>query len=282
MRGNEFLEKIGLIAPEFIEEAEAKQKRRKNPWLKWLAAAACICILAGVVLSVDFYEPPQEPETSAPGEGPPNFTENGIKYFISPYADSVYKELPEGFAYAGETDVGGFENRPYYVNPDVSEWIFVYHEVRTNGEVDSNGTIIPAEPHDAYVRYVDERLRGKDLVCVSGDYYISMWSAKPYGDKPDVSAEYYNEMETKYGIRIEGVPPEGFVLTGTTEFSGHDTVPRGNLVSNEGEFEVYANPDLPEIIYVSTFWYTATADENGETRHEGFNVYIKYDCPFAE
>ena len=282
MRGNEFLEKIGLIAPEFIEEAEAKQKRSKSPWIKWLAAAACICILAGVVLSVDFYEPPQEPETSAPGEGPPNFTENGIKYFISPYADSVYKELPEGFAYAGETDVGGFENCPYYVNPDMPEWVFVYHEVRTNGEVDSSGTIIPAEPHDAYVRYVDERLRGKDLVCVSGDYYISMWSAKPYGNNPDVSAEYYDEMETKYVVRIEGKPPEGFVLIGTTEFSGHDTVPKGNLVSNEGEFEVYANPDIPEIIYVSTFWYTATADENGETRHEGFNIYIKYDCPFAE
>ena len=282
MRGNEFLEKMGLIAPEFIEEAEAKQKRRKNPWLKWLAAAACICILAGVVLSVDFYEPPQEPETSAPGEGPPNFTENGIKYFISPYADSVYKELPEGFVYAGETDVGGFENCPYYVNPDMPEWVFVYHEVRTNGEVDSSGTIIPAEPHDAYVRYVDERLRGKDLVCVSGDYYISMWSAKPYGNNPDVSAEYYDEMETKYEVRIEGELPEGFVLIGTTEFSGHDTVPKGNLVSNEGEFEVYANPDIPEIIYVSTFWYTATADENGETRHEGFNIYIKYDCPFAE
>ena len=282
MRGNEFLEKMGLIAPEFIEEAEAKQKRRKNSWLKWLAAAACICILAGVVLSVDFYEPPQEPETSAPGEGPPNFTENGIKYFISPYADSVYKELPEGFVYAGETDAGGFENCPYYINPDMPEWVFVYHEVRTNGEVDSSGTIIPAEPHDAYVRYVDERLRGKDLVCVSGDYYISMWSAKPYGNNPDVSAEYYDEMETKYEVRIEGEPPEGFVLIGTTEFSGHDTVPKGNLVSNEGEFEVYANPDIPEIIYVSTFWYTATADENGETRHEGFNIYIKYDCPFAE
>lgn len=282
MRGNEFLEKMGLIAPEYIEEAEAKQKSRKNPWLKWLAAAACICILAEVVLSVDFYEPPQEPETSAPGEGPPNFTENGIKYFISPYADSVYKELPEGFVYAGETDADGFENCPYYINPDMPEWVFVYHEVRTNGEVDSSGTIIPAEPHDAYVRYVDERLRGKDLVCVSGDYYISMWSAKPYGNNPDVSDEYYDEMERKYVVRIEGEPPEGFVLIGTTEFSGHDTVPKGNLVSNEGEFEVYANPDIPEIIYVSTFWYTATADENGETRHEGFNIYIKYDCPFAE
>lgn len=282
MRGNEFLEKIGLIAPEYIEEAEIKPKRRKKQWTKWFAAAACICILAGVVLSVDFYEPPQEPESSVPGEVPPNLTENGIKYFISPYADSVYKELPEGFAYAGETDAGGFENCPYYVNPDMPEWVFVYHEVRTNGEVDSSGTIIPAEPHDAYVRYVDERLRGKDLVCVRGDYYISMWSAKPYGDNPDVSAEYYDEVETKYGVRIEGEPPEGFVLMGTTEFSGHDTVPKGNLVSNEGEFEVYANPDIPEIIYVSTFWYTHTAEEKTQTKHEGFNAYIKYDCPFAE
>ena len=282
MRGNEFLEKMGLIAPEYIEEAEAKQKRRKNPWLKWLAAAACICILAGVVLSVDFYEPPQEPETSAPGEGPPNFTENGIKYFISPYADSVYKELPEGFVYAGETDAGGFENCPYYINPDMPEWVFVYHEVRTNGEVDSSGTIIPAEPHDAYVRYVDERLRGKDLVCVSGDYYISMWSAKPYGDNPDVTWEYLDAMEAEYGIQIEGEPPEGFIFLGITEFSGHDTVPKGTLVSNEGEFEVYANPKRPDVIYVSTFWHTAAANENGETRHEGFNVYIKYDCPFAE
>ena len=93
--------------------------------------------------------------------------------------------------------------------------------------------------------------------------------------------EYLDAMEAEYGIRIEGEPPEGFVLIGITEFSGHDTVPEGTLASNEGEFEVFANPDNPEVIYVSAFWYTAAANENGETRHEGFNIYIKYDCPFA-
>ncbi len=281
MRGNEFLDKMGLVAPEYIEEAERKPKKRKNPWIKWLAAAACICIIAGFAVSVGVYAPPEEPEMSDPGEGPPNLTVNGIQYFVSPYADSVFDELPEGFVYAGKTDVGGFEDRPYYVNPDIPEWVFVYHEVRTNGEVDSSGTIIPAEPHDAYVRYVDERLRGADLVCVDGEYYISMWSAKPYGDYPDVTSEYYDAMESKYGIRIEGEPPEGFVFVGTTGFSGYDTVPGGNLESNEGEFEVYINPDDPNVILVSTFWHTAAANENGETRHEGFNIYIKYDCPFA-
>ena len=90
MRGNEFLEKIGLIAPEYIEEAEEKPKRKKNPWIKWLAAAACICVIAGFAVSGIFYAPPQEPETSDPGEAPPNLTENGIRYFISPYAVAVY------------------------------------------------------------------------------------------------------------------------------------------------------------------------------------------------
>ncbi|MBQ4642895.1 MAG: hypothetical protein IJB66_01575 [Oscillospiraceae bacterium] len=280
MRGNEFLEKTGLIAPEYIEEAEQKPKRRKKHWIKWLASAACICVIAGFALSAGFNEPPEEPESSDPGEGPANLTVNGTQYFISPHI-AVFEKIPEGFEYAGEAEVGGFENRPYYVNPDVPEWVYVYHEVRTNGEIDSSGTLVPAEPHDAYVRYVDERLRGDDIVCVDGEYYISMWSATPYGDNPDVTWEYLDVIEEKYGIRIEGEPPEGFVFLGTTEFSGYDTVPKGKLVSNEGEFDVYANPDNPEVIYVSTFWHTATADENGETRHEGFNVYIKYDCPFA-
>lgn len=282
MRGSDFLDKMEHIAPEYIEEAEEKTKRGKNPWMKWIAAAACICVIAGIVLSMDFYESPEEPEACSPSFGPPSLVNEGIKYIVSPYADSVFDEIPEGFTYAGKTDTdGGYEDCPYYINPDMPEWIFVYHEVRTDGKVDSTGTLVPTEPHDAYVRYVDERLRGNDLVCVGGEYYISMWSAKPYGDDPDMTWEYLDEMETKYGIRIEGEPPECFVLIGTTEFSGHDTVPKGTLVSNEGEFEVYANPDNTEIIYVSTFWYTAAENENGETKHEGFNVYIKYDCPFV-
>ncbi len=33
--------------------------------------------------------------------------------------------------------------------------------------------------------------------------------------------------------------------------------------------------------FVETHWFTATAEENGETRHNGFDVYILYDCPFG-
>lgn len=279
MKGNEFLEKFGLIAPEYIEEAEAKPKNRKKPWIKWLATAAAVCFIAGLAFSTDFYFHDETPHSSDPAEGPSDLLMNGIHYYISPYL-SVSDELPEGFVHAGETAVGGFENCPYYINPDIPEWVYVYHEVRTNGKIDSSGTLIPTEPHNAYVRYVDERLRGKGVVCFDGNYYISMWSASLY-DYPDVSLEFYEKIESDYGIRIEGEVPEGFEYVGTTEFSGYDTVPRKKLSSNEGKFEVYANPAEPEVILVSTFWHTHTAEEKTETRHDGFNIYIKYDCPFA-
>lgn len=112
-------------------------------------------------------------------------------------------------------------------------------------------------------------------------YYISMWSADTYGSFSDVTFEYYSQMESSYGIRIEGSPPAEFVFAGITEFSGHDTIPRGNLVSNEGAFEIYMHPQNPDVILAATTWYTAPVGENGETYHTGFNVYIRYDCPLA-
>ena len=281
MNGNEFLDKMELISDKFIEEAEEKPQKRKNILVKWTAMAACTCLVAFFAISSGFNNAvPQEPDTQDPADGPANLAVGGIRYYISPHI-SVSDELPEGFVYAGEADVGGFEDCPYYVNPDMPEWVYVCQEVLTNGEIDQYGTLIPAEPHNAYVRYVDERLRGDNLVCIDGIYYISMWSAGTYGDNHDVSAEYYDEMENKYGIRIEGEAPEGFEFAGITEFSGYDTVPKGKLSSNEGEFAVYINPDDRDMILVSTFWHTAAAEEKSETRHEGFNVYIKYECPFA-
>ena len=187
--------------------------------------------------------------------------------------------MPDGFLYAGETDVGGFESCPYYTNPNMPEWVYVSQEVRTDGTVDLTGTLNRTDPHDAYVRYVDIRLRGKDLVCYNGEYYISMWSASSYGEYPDVNNEYFDSMESTYGIRIEGDTPNGFVSAGIAEFSGKDTIPRGALVSNVGAHEVHVNPNEPDVILVPTYWHTHTKEEEKETRHEGYNIYIRYNCP---
>ena len=271
---------VNEVDDDILERSETASGSKKKPvWLKWGAIAACLCLVVSIAIPVLFQQSPDTPhDTMDPSDGPSSLVVNGVSYLISPHL-AVSNDLPDGFVHAGEASVGGFENCPYYTNPDMPEWVYVYHEVSTDGKVDATGTLNRTEPHNAYVRYVDERLRGKDLVCYNGEYYISMWSAQDYGSAPDVSHEYYDKMENTYGIRIEGDAPAGFASVGIAEFSGNDTIPRGMLVSNAGAYEVYANPGDPDVVLVATTWVTAPVGENGETNHSGFNVYIRYDCP---
>lgn len=282
MRKEDFAEVLGGIREEYVREAETAKRTGTPAWVKWGTAAACLClaVLAAAMLFRTPETPQGGPDREVTADGPPYCVIDGTVYMISPYV-SVTDELPDGFEPAGTTDiVGGFEDCPYYLNPDMPEWVYVYHEVRTDGTVDAAGTLTSTAPHHAYVRYVDERLRGRDLICHNGKYYISLWSASCYGDYPDVTGEYYDEMYALYGIRIEGAVPDGFVLAGTAEFTGHDTVPAGTLASNKEMAKVYYNPDDPAAVLVQTHWFTATAEEGGQTRHDGFDVYILYDCPF--
>ena len=46
MRGNDFLDKMANIAPEYIEEAENYTKKQPRRWLKWVAVAACVACVA--------------------------------------------------------------------------------------------------------------------------------------------------------------------------------------------------------------------------------------------
>lgn len=56
MRGHELLETIEHLNPGYIEAAAEKPKPQKAGWRKWVAMAACLClVLTGVIL---FKEPP--------------------------------------------------------------------------------------------------------------------------------------------------------------------------------------------------------------------------------
>lgn len=49
MRGNELLDRMDLIDPEYVEAADAEQKNRRHLPMGWIATAACFCLLlAGV------------------------------------------------------------------------------------------------------------------------------------------------------------------------------------------------------------------------------------------
>lgn len=277
MKKETFCEMLSDIDEEFVREARAESRGKKPGWLRWGALAAFLCVLLAIPALL--FRPAEAPNDAEPsGDGPAGLTVDGSRFVISPRL-AVSDELPEGFLLAGEADVEGVGTCPYYVNPDMPEWVYVYQEVRTDGAVDSTGTLTSTEPHNAYARYVDSRIRGKDLVFCNGSYFISMWSAQYWGDGPDVGEAFYESVESAYGVRLEGEVPEGFVSAGTAEFSGYDTLPRGGLSSNQGEHEVYVNPGEPDVVLVPTCWYTAAAGEPGETKHEGFDVYLRCDCP---
>lgn len=271
---------ITELSDDLIENAQtvpAGGRKKTAAWKKWGAAAACLCL---VIFAVPLLARiPQAPQGGA--EAAPHFAVDNRTFIVSSHlGDAVTDELPEGFLPAGTISIsGGLEDCPYYRNPAVPEWIYVYQEVNTDGTMDAAGNLTRTPPHPAYVRYVDERLRGRDLICYQGEYYISMWSAKDYGDDPDVTEAYLAEMEALYGRRIEGAAPDGFVLAGTAEFTGKDTIPTGGLASNAEAAEVYYDPSDPAVLLMRTHWFTAAA-ERGETRHDGFDVYIRYDCPF--
>jgi len=50
MRGNEFLDKMELIDPAYVEAADTKPKKGKNAWVKWMAMAACLCLAFRLVV----------------------------------------------------------------------------------------------------------------------------------------------------------------------------------------------------------------------------------------
>ena len=269
MKKEDFFEVLGNTRDTYILEALASSRPLSSRRLKWGILAACL--LLALLSRPALFPPPGTPQEPADSrDGPPHLVLEDQVFYISSYL-SVTDTLPEGFSPGGNTDVDGVGNCPYYLNPQIPEWVYVYQEVRTDGSVDEHRTLKSTEPHDAYVRYVDGRLRGKSLLCYNGNLYISMWHVN---ENMDADRKLCETTRKIFGIRIEGEPPENFTHTGTATFSGHDTIPREHLLSNYDASEVYADPDNPEILFVSTHWYTATAEENGQTRHDGFDVYI--------
>ncbi len=66
MRGNEFLNKMELIDPAYVEAAETKTIKPKGAWLKWIATAACLCLVVGSVVVLNNSFAPKDTDTPDP------------------------------------------------------------------------------------------------------------------------------------------------------------------------------------------------------------------------
>ena len=271
-------ELIGEVREDFVEQAQPPV-RKKRMWNTVLALAACLTLVIAIGAVSPFFQRKGSADQAAPMASPtveesvpespeemaPHIEVDGKRYYISSHLSS-YEECPGTFAAAGVLETGEFAGCSYYTSEEYPHLIYVYTMTNNRGELDSSGTVIPTEPHMAYLRFVAKEMRGKDFVCVDGQLYTSMWNG--WGT---VNREFYDQIEAEYGARMEGEAPEGFASVGTAEFVGWDLWPEGALSSNTGEEEIYTNPDHPDVVLVAATWHTVQGE------HRGFHVYLRYE-----
>lgn len=311
MNHETILDSLGRLPEDVIESVDAVRKRKKiNPaWLKWGALAACLCVVLLTLpllrqtaptpsVNGDKFSPspgssvPNEdpadgggpadpapdapadtPDSAEPGEPRPYLTVDGRDYYTASYS-FVSETLPEGFAYAGR-----FENGDrYYTNPDMPEWIYVFRLYYNRNRRDPETNKLDSGDEYGYIKYVDVRLSGRDLLCYKGEYYISLASARYryYEGYQDITEEYYNAMARAFGgTRVEENPRYSFELIGQTTFAGFETIPEGDLACNFGVRNVYES-GVTDLLLVSNAWV------DGKKVCRGYDVYVRYDCPLAD
>ena len=54
MKANDLLDMIGNVDDNIIEEAKQKKKAILSRWTKWLATAACLCLVLGGIAAGGF------------------------------------------------------------------------------------------------------------------------------------------------------------------------------------------------------------------------------------
>ena len=67
MRGNELLDKMELIDPAYIEEADRAPGKKRIFWTRWAAMAACFCLIVGAIHLLPRWQNNPGTEPSVPG-----------------------------------------------------------------------------------------------------------------------------------------------------------------------------------------------------------------------
>lgn len=110
MRGNELLDKMELIAPDYVEAADVLPKRKKAVWLGWIATAACLAlaIFAGTELL------PQEGSDTDPGLPMLSISEDTAAMGYEGYMAYDISELVNSNPWSEASEISTL---PVYKNP---------------------------------------------------------------------------------------------------------------------------------------------------------------------
>lgn len=175
----------------------------------------------------------------------PSVEVKGTTYVITSVFEGA-SECPEGFAYAGEIAVSGSDTlKPYYINPDRPEWVYIYQECRGQQT---------QEPYMGYVRYVEEVLRWVTLLRYQGEVYIFLNDTYYLPDQTEVAPSDQARYDAVPYDSVLRELPEGFQPVGKTVLDECDLVPTSELGCNRlpGQ-QVLADPKEPDILLLRNY-----------------------------
>ena len=248
----------------------------KTRWIKWGIAAVCVLLLSSAVIIA--YANHRERTNTDKSSSVPGIIVDGVTYLKSGWETDA-EQCPDGFEYGGIVDQVNQNgtyllNSKYYVSSKISEWVYVYCWVSEN----------PAETGEenssmAYVRFVRAVERYKTFLFYDGQLYQSLWDYCAVANDEKTAYNNSRELEKRYGLRIE-VLPESCVLAGSAHLEELDRIPQTEMGINNSKYDeatVYVDPSDKEVLYIGISWHTASDEENGETLHNGYDVFVLYN-----
>lgn len=183
MTGNDLLDKLSLIDPAYVEEADREPKKKSYSWLKFGALAACLClIIIGVVLQRE------------PTDGVQNIVSDHLLAFpisLDSAPAALYHPISfeerQQYGLVPADAIGLDERNTYHITEsDLGEWM---------GAVSSCGdeSLIGCDVYH-FAKYPD-----KDSICIVDTptgyaFYVCHWlyTEPAIGDTADVLLAVYD------------------------------------------------------------------------------------------
>ena len=234
MRGSELLDKMELVDPALVEEADAAPKKKKKTTLRWAAAAACLCIAAVGAFALTRQESPDIPDT-------PDVPTPPVVEVLEKLTVPEMNEPGAGYSAllchdASELDMG---------NPWKEEMKVPSLPVFRNGSYDASGAGVPiglgeerlTEILSSAADALGVKILSSETVC---DGFFEQNGEMVKSDKPTLI-----HAETDRGtLTVMATGAVSFIPAGDGEaLTGDDAEVLSHLVSAYADFLGYAEPE---------------------------------------
>lgn len=202
MRGNDFLNKMELIDPAYVEAADTKPNKKNTIWIRWAAMAACLCLVAAGAFRISSGKNSRPVLQWSAGFRPESYFQYNMDTDVTPSFDSI-AQIP----YAAFRDFSDFRSR-----------------------MEADG-VIPAMPNHPLYTCTARYLEDGSISCVTffwqqrGDAYSDLSITAGYRELEQVQDCIYVEIDDRGNI----VPPSVTV----TERDGIRIVAEGNEHCNK-------------------------------------------------